>query len=81
MLQNIRPITMTAQEAANYLGISYWLILEMTKKHQIPFIACGARKLFRKTALDNWMDDQEKQSTKKTDDNMNNQYGKLRKIY
>lgn len=79
MENEIRPITMTAQEASKYLGISYWLILEMTKQNKIPFIACGSRKLFRKAALDKWMEEQEKKTS--TVENTENQYGKLRKIY
>lgn len=79
MENEIKPITMTAQEAAKYLGISYWLILEMTKQNKIPFIACGSRKLFRKAALDKWMEEQEKKTS--TVENTENQYGKLRKIY
>lgn len=79
MENEVRPITMTAQEAAKYLGISYWLILEMTKQNKIPFIACGSRKLFRKAALDKWMEEQEKKTS--TVENTENQYGKLRKIY
>lgn len=73
---NVEKITMSAKEAAAYLGISYWLILEMTKRHKIPYIACGNRKLFRKEALDKWMEEQEKKTLGKS-----NQYGVLKKIY
>lgn len=71
-----KPVTLTAKEAAEYLGISYWLILEMTKKKEIPFIACGSRKLFRKEALDSWMAEKEKMSVAQEDT-----YGTIRKIY
>ncbi|MDR3587510.1 MAG: excisionase family DNA-binding protein [Desulfosporosinus sp.] len=55
-------VTMKAKEAAVYVGISYWLLLEMTKKGELPFIAAGGRKLFRKESLDLWMANQEAQS-------------------
>lgn len=78
-MTNIKPVTMTAKEAALYIGISYWLLLEMTKQNKVPFISCGSRKLFRKEALDNWMTEREKnsidQGTKDTE------YGTIRKIY
>lgn len=76
----IKPVTLTAREAAQYIGISYWLLLEMVKKHEIPHIECGSRKLFRKAALDQWMDQQEKK-TIDTQVQENSEYGKLRKIY
>lgn len=56
---------MKAKEAAAYVGISYWLLLELTKKHELPFIAAGGRKLFRKESLDLWMANQEAQSVQK----------------
>jgi len=82
MEEEIKPVTMKAEDAAKYLGVSYWLILEMVKQNKIPYIACGNRKLFRKAALDKWIEDMEKSSIIKpvTDNDPNNQYGKLRKI-
>ncbi|MFA6941438.1 MAG: excisionase family DNA-binding protein [Clostridiaceae bacterium] len=77
-MANIKPTTFTAQEAADYIGISYWLVLEMAKKHEIPVISCGSRKLFRKEAIDKWMDEKEKQSMLEDHENMP---GVLRKIY
>ena len=53
---------MKAKEAAVYVGISYWLLLELTKKCELPFIAAGGRKLFRKESLDLWMANMEAQS-------------------
>lgn len=75
--------TITAKEAANYLGISYWLLLEMVKKNLIPCIELGIgnkkRKLFRVETLDKWIDEQELISVKQ--DTQESEYGKLRKIY
>ena len=51
--------TLTAKEAASYLGISYWLLLELTKRRELPYIAAGSRKLFRRESLDRWLSDQE----------------------
>ncbi|WP_434642691.1 excisionase family DNA-binding protein [Thermoanaerobacterium thermosaccharolyticum] len=63
--QEVIQVTMTAKEAAQYLGVSYWLLLEMAKRHEVPYIACGSRKLFRKEALDRWMEEQEKKALEK----------------
>jgi excisionase family DNA binding protein len=51
--------TLRAKEAAAYLGISYWLILELAKKKEIPHIRAGSRVLFRRESLDEWMQNQE----------------------
>lgn len=55
--------TLSAKQAAQYIGCSYWTILEMAKKGMIPHIRVGKKVLFRKYVLDNWMEEQEKQST------------------
>lgn len=81
MDERIAPVTMTAQDAAKYLGISYWLILEMVKQNKIPFIPLGSKRLFRKVALDKWIEEMETKSVETTTDSqISNEYGKLRKI-
>lgn len=49
------PTTLNAKQAAKYLGISYWKLLDMTKKGNIPYIPIGRLKLFRKETLDLWL--------------------------
>lgn len=56
--------TLKATEAAHYLGISYWLILEMAKRGEIPHIRAGSRVLFRRESLDEWMKNQEQANYK-----------------
>lgn len=68
--------TITAKEAAKYIGISYWLVLDMAKKNLIPCIHAGDRVLFRKETLDRWMENQETQSIQP----INSGYGNIRKI-
>ena len=46
-LDNIKRTTLTAKEAAEYLGISYWLITQLVKRKQIPCSRVGKRILFR----------------------------------
>ena len=55
----IQKATLSSREAAEYLGISYWLLLEMVKRKEINPIRCGGRYLFRQSGLDAWMDEQE----------------------
>lgn len=74
-----RAVTFSAQEAADYLGISYWLILELVKRKQIPCTDLGRRKLFRKETLDNWMTQRE-QMTQIPEDTQPEGYGTLRKV-
>ncbi len=56
--------TLRAKEAAKYLGVSYWLILEMAKKREIPHIRAGSLVLFRRETLDSWMKEQERINVK-----------------
>jgi excisionase family DNA binding protein len=67
-----------AQEAADFLKISYYTILEKAKKGLIPCTRIGARVLFSQEGLEAWIEDQESQSINKPDTDQ--QYGKLRKI-
>jgi len=60
--QTAVSVTINAKEAAQYIGISYWLILDMAKKCIIPCIHAGDRVLFRKETLELWMQNQETQS-------------------
>lgn len=55
----VRRVTLNAQEAADFLGISYWLLLELIKRGKIKPIRAGGRYLFRETGLIAWMEAQE----------------------
>jgi excisionase family DNA binding protein len=70
--------TLSAKDAAKYIGISYWLILEISKRKEIPCIRVGSRVLFRRDALDNWMKDREAESIQQTYTKKG--YGTLRRI-
>ncbi|MGG1685560.1 helix-turn-helix domain-containing protein [Pseudalkalibacillus sp. NRS-1564] len=69
--------TLTAKEAAQYIGISYWHLLDLAKKKQIPHIRAGKRVLFRVNSLEDWMNDQERTSVDIEEDSA---YGNLRRI-
>ncbi len=58
--------TLTGHEAAEYLGISYWLILELAKRGEIPHIRAGRLVLFRTETLDRWLAEQEENSIRKS---------------
>lgn len=61
----MRPVTLKAKEAAQYLGCSYWKLLEMVKKGEIPHIRVGKLVFFRKVTLDQWLGEQEIKSMEK----------------
>lgn len=61
----MRPITLKAKEAAQYLGCSYWKLLDMAKKSEIPHIRVGKLVFFRKETLDQWLGEQEMRSMEK----------------
>ena len=60
--QKIKKATLTAKEASEYLGISYWLITQLVRKKEIPCSRVGGRILFRKEALDFYLTKQEENS-------------------
>lgn len=59
-------VTLTAKQAANYLGISYWLVTKLTRERKIPHIKLGSKILFRQETLDQFMEEQEEQSIQAT---------------
>lgn len=56
--------TMSVKEASLYIGVSKDIIYELSRKKSIPHLRVGRRILFRKSALDIWMYEQEKLSLK-----------------
>ncbi|MBP3256085.1 MAG: helix-turn-helix domain-containing protein [Clostridia bacterium] len=56
---------LSAKEAAKYLGISYWLILELVRKKEIPHTKLSSKIIFRKESLDNYLLESEQKSVKK----------------
>ena len=61
-VEQIPRSTLTMKEAAEYLGISYWLINQLAKRKKIPFSKVGGKFLFRVKALDEYLTEQEKAS-------------------
>ena len=61
-LQKVQRTTLTMREAAEYLGISYWLINQLVRKKQIPCCKVGGKYLFRVQALDEYLSKMEKES-------------------
>lgn len=55
-------VTLNNKEAAEYLGVSTWLVYELVKRKELPCIRAGGRILFRVSSLDKWMQEQEEKS-------------------
>ena len=64
-LPKVERTTLTMKEAAEYLGISYWLINQLVRRKQIPCARVGGRVLFRVQALDEYLKEKEENSIKK----------------
>lgn len=60
--EKIQRTTLTAKEAAEYLGISYCLITQLVRRKQIPCSRVGKRILFRKEVLDIYLSKKENDS-------------------
>jgi excisionase family DNA binding protein len=54
----------SAKQAAQYLGFSYWLLLDLVRQGKIKHYRGGNRLLFRQQSLDEWIIEQEQISTK-----------------
>ena len=61
-LQKVQRTTLTMKEAAEYLGISYWLVNQLVRKKQIPCSKVGGKFLFRVQALDEYLSNKEQES-------------------
>lgn len=59
-LKTVERTTLTMKEAAEYLGISYWLINQLVRRKQIPCSKIGGKFLFRVQALDEYLTKKEK---------------------
>ena len=61
-LQKVQRTTLTMKEAAEYLGVSYWLINQLVRKKEIPCSKVGGKFLFRVQVLDEYLNSKEKES-------------------
>jgi len=64
-IPTIKRSTLTAKEAATYLGVSIDKIYQMVReKESIPHFRIGSRILLKKEALDQWIDEMIEESIK-----------------
>lgn len=61
-LQKVQRTTLTMKEAAEYLGISYWLINQLVRRKEIPCSKVGGKFLFRVQVLDKYLSSKEQES-------------------
>ena len=61
-LQKVQRTTLTMKEAAEYLGISYWLINQLVRRKENPCSKVGGKFLFRVQVLDEYLRNKEQQS-------------------
>lgn len=60
----VRKITLSMKEAADYLGVSYWLVSELARRKEIPFSKLGGKYLFRMQSLNEYLAKKEQESIK-----------------
>jgi excisionase family DNA binding protein len=63
-MSEITRVTMTAKEAAKYLGLGYTKILELTAAGKIPHIRLGKVYYYTKEFLDKWLVDEQNKPSK-----------------
>ena len=61
-IPEIQRTTLTMREAAEYLGISYWLINQLVRRKEIPCSKVGGKFLFRVQVLDEYLSSKEQES-------------------
>ena len=60
--QKVQRTTLTMKEAAEYLGVSYWLINQLVRRKEIPCSKVGGKFLFRVQVLDEYLSSKEQAS-------------------
>lgn len=60
--QKVQRTTLTMKEAAEYLGVSYWLINQLVRRKEIPCSKVGGKFLFRVQVLDEYLSSKEQES-------------------
>ena len=63
-LQKVQRTTLTMKEAAEYLGISHWLINQLVRRREIPCSKVGCKFLFRVQVLDDYLNKKEQESVR-----------------
>ena len=63
LLSMAERICITAREAADLLGIGYVRVLDLARRGAIPHARIGATVIFRRDALERWIDEQCARST------------------
>ena len=61
-LHKVQRTTLTMKEAAEYLGISYWLINQLVRRKEIPCSKVGGKFFFRVQVLDEYLSSKEQES-------------------
>ena len=59
-------------EAAQYLGISYWLIRKLVREKKIPYYKIESKTLFTKEILDKYIQDSLEEPKKKVEYSFDN---------
>jgi len=52
----LTPRLLSQQEAAAYLGISYWTLRDLTFRGEVPYVKIGRRILVDRLDLDTYLD-------------------------
>lgn len=55
----IERTTLTANEVAEYLGVSRDLVYKLVRENKIVHVKIGSRILFRKASIDQWLEELE----------------------
>lgn len=54
--KSIEPRLLSQQEAASYLGISYWALRDLVFRRELPFVKIGRRVLIDRIDVDAYLD-------------------------
>ena len=51
--------TFTAAEVADYIGLSKDFVYKLVRENKIPYIRIGARVVFKRTSIEQWLTEKE----------------------
>jgi len=61
-IEPIKRSTLTCEETATYIGVSIDMIYKMVRESVLPHFRIGRRILFRRHAIDEWIENKIEES-------------------
>jgi excisionase family DNA binding protein len=75
-IHNVPPRWLDAPKAASYLSCSPFMVEELWRSGELPYVLVGGKRVVEKADLDAWCDKQEKKTGKLREPNCNERWNR-----